>query len=774
MKHAKNILRELILFSAALLLAAFLPPPGQLTALAATATETRTEYHVSEFGAYPNDDEDDSANIQQALNMAIGRDETITVLLDSGTYRINANLRLYSNTHMILKKDTLMSCVKLDGVMASEAHLHENGKLCSESEKMCKHGGHTRFDNITIEGGIWDQNKPDGSGDCKIFSFCHGRGVTLRNMTCLHCTNHFINMSATSDSLVENVTFKDAVCYTGDSNSFWMDEIPTKSGEDRVWREKTYIRYACIEALHLDYATKEAEMGLFPQDGTPCERITVRNCTFDNVFAGVGTHHTVTGQRGNNIVVEGCKFDLQDLSVLKSSKKDNMKLGDIAQACVNFYSFDDSVVRDCEVYDFSDAPNTRTPKFLRLRDSNAETCDNEIYGTFRGVDVSYSTVEMNGDLIDSTDAVKTEYGVMVKEKSEGTLNDVTIRNTSNNSVYSQGGCPLTCSGCTFENAGKYGICLSDGTGTFTNNNVINSANNGIMILRAKATVSDNTVTNAGGHGIMLNDSQTGCEVTGNTAKNCEKAGIAVYGTSSARILNNTISDAGFNAIWCSPSDTASCRNITITGNTANTRSDKRYDISLSEGVTGCTVVDNNLGDRLVYTANRSSNTVERNLIPMEKATFKLTYTTHAYTGKALRPVVTGMIGTRELKAKFGDFKVTYKNNLHVGKATVTITSGNVLYGKKVLSFKITKGRNYFSGKAVTLKTSAKKRTVKFGAKLHFPATVTYSSTKSKIKVNKNGVITIPAKFKGSFYIIATSAATKDFTAATKKLYYKVG
>ena len=89
----------------------------------------------------------------------------ITIRFARGTYRIDKNLRVYSNTHLILEKDTLMSSEKLDGVMASEGHLAEDGKQCSEKEGICTHGGHTRFDNIVIEGGIWDQNKPDGSGD---------------------------------------------------------------------------------------------------------------------------------------------------------------------------------------------------------------------------------------------------------------------------------------------------------------------------------------------------------------------------------------------------------------------------------------------------------------------------------------------------------------------------------------------------------------------------------------------------------------------------------
>ena len=294
-----------------------------------------------------------------------------------------------------------------------------------------------------------------------------------------------------------------------------------------------------------------------------------------------------------------------------------------------------------------------------------------------------------------------------------------------------------------------------------------------MILRSTAALSGNTVTNAGAHGIQLHECGKNCVIKGNTIKNSGKAGIAVYATSSAKVQNNTVTDAAYNAIWCSPNDKAGCTNVTITGNTAKTKGSSRFDISLSAGVSKCTVTDNKIYERGIYAADKTSNVLARNARPISGAVFTLSYTAHAYTGKALKPAVTATLGGKPITSKNGDFKVAYSANLHVGTAKVTITGGNAVHGKKVLSFRITKAKNTLAAKNVLLKASAKKRTVACAVKARFPAALSYASSNSKIKVSSKGTLTIPAKFKGSFAITVKSKGTSDFSAASKKITCKV-
>jgi len=72
-----------------------------------------------------------------------------------------------------------------------------------------------------------------------------------------------------------------------------------------------------------------------------------------------------------------------------------------------------------------------------------------------------------------------------------------------------------------------------------------------------------------------------------------------------------------------------------------------------------------------------------------KCTIKLSLSSAAYTGKALKPTVTVKNGKTTLKAGT-HYTVTYKNNTKIGKATVTITgiAKNGYSGTKTLTFNI--------------------------------------------------------------------------------------
>ncbi len=74
---------------------------------------------------------------------------------------------------------------------------------------------------------------------------------------------------------------------------------------------------------------------------------------------------------------------------------------------------------------------------------------------------------------------------------------------------------------------------------------------------------------------------------------------------------------------------------------------------------------------------------------ISKCTIKLSKTSAAYTGKALKPSVTVKNGKTTLKAGT-HYTVTYKNNTKIGKATVTITgiAKNGYSGTKTLTFNI--------------------------------------------------------------------------------------
>ena len=71
-------------------------------------------------------------------------------------------------------------------------------------------------------------------------------------------------------------------------------------------------------------------------------------------------------------------------------------------------------------------------------------------------------------------------------------------------------------------------------------------------------------------------------------------------------------------------DKAGCTNVTITGNTAKTKGSSRFDISLSAGVSKCTVMDNKIYERGIYAADKTSNVLARNARPISAASKKIT------------------------------------------------------------------------------------------------------------------------------------------------------
>jgi hypothetical protein len=73
--------------------------------------------------------------------------------------------------------------------------------------------------------------------------------------------------------------------------------------------------------------------------------------------------------------------------------------------------------------------------------------------------------------------------------------------------------------------------------------------------------------------------------------------------------------------------------------------------------------------------------------PLSKATVKFAKSSYAYTGKALSPKPTVVLGGKTL-VKGTDYTVTYKANTNVGTATVTITGAGTYVGTKKATFKV--------------------------------------------------------------------------------------
>ena len=111
-----------------------------------------------------------------------------------------------------------------------------------------------------------------------------------------------------------------------------------------------------------------------------------------------------------------------------------------------------------------------------------------------------------------------------------------------------------------------------------------------------------------------------------------------------------------------------------------------------------------------------------------------------------------------------------------GTATITAaTSGGKNYGKAAASciICVKKAVNTIKANDITKVYSTKAQTIAIGAQVAEGAEIRYLSSNKKIKVSKNGKVTIPKKFIGTVTITISAGETKNYTAVSKKVTISV-
>ena len=506
----------------------------QSTMLASASTN---EYNVVNYGAKGNDKNDDTAAIQQALsiNRHVNVNDTskaIVVYIPAGTYYINTHLSIFSNTTLRLHKDA-----KIVRTNPNAQMLLGRGVNFANSP-----GGYNQIKNITVEGGTWDGNTSAGSDYMGLILLRHGSNITVRNTTLRNCSEHFLNVSASQNVLIEGVTFRDAIKYTGSKKSEFLMGAPEQN------------RYSHIEAIHLDSATKEGEPNMLPLDGTPCKDVTVRNCTFDKVYSGVGNHH-VTSKKTTNILIENNTFK------------------NIFFACVLGFGFENLTVKNNTATDV----NT----FIDAYASTGEISNNKVSGNFKNF-----------------------------------LSGVSPRDSSRIQIYA--GSNFTISGNNVSNGTRSGIEVGTGVGekkgstaTVKNNTISNTGTRGIQIAdNSTVTATDNTITNVGERGIFVFNAKNST-IEKNKVTGSGKGGMFIENSEAIKVINNIFSSSKEFGIA-----TKTSKNITITDNTISGSSAKRG-IQIADNSADVKAINNtitNMSERGIFILNSKNTTIERNRV----------------------------------------------------------------------------------------------------------------------------------------------------------------
>jgi len=186
----------------------------------------------------------------------------LTVNVPSGTYVMKTGLHIYSNTTLNLKADTVL------------VRDFSSGSMIKSGTQNDVNSGYNGYNNIIINGGVWDNSFTQTT--CCI-RFAHCNKVTLKNMTVKNVyDSHHIEIGAASNMTLDNITL------TGYKRS------KNTSGEA-----------VQIDPVHSSQHFKGYQL----LDDTPCKNITVKNCTFTDVFSGVGTRSGVVGSYFDNIKI---------------------------------------------------------------------------------------------------------------------------------------------------------------------------------------------------------------------------------------------------------------------------------------------------------------------------------------------------------------------------------------------------------------------------------------------------------------------------------------
>ena len=270
-----------------------------------------------------NDENVDTAYFQRALDSAwVGNDpdSLYHIVVPAGTYYIDDCLYIYSNTYLELEDGATV--IKTADFTARQPMLCNSGS-----------GGDSEYsanEHICIEGGTWDSNAAVNQGFDGCFYLRHSSDIILKDVTFKNCINHMLNVSGSRNVMIDGCTFTGAVTYEGDSDEFYPDPEDTKISKHRT-----------IEAIHLDFTNTEGEPGAGGAtgaglDGTPVQDITIQNCTFSNVFRGVGTHHTadLTDQTAENYATGYGS----NISILDNT------FTDIATVCCSLCSYSNVVI----------------------------------------------------------------------------------------------------------------------------------------------------------------------------------------------------------------------------------------------------------------------------------------------------------------------------------------------------------------------------------------------------------------------------------------------
>ena len=493
--------------------------------------------NVCDYGVDGTDKADDIDALNKVLEIGRDNDTPITVNIPEGTYYISKRLNIYSNTTLVL--DANAKIVRLDEDQEMLQSCQGKGELL---------GGYDQTSNITIIGGIWDGNITDTTVMCDVLRFNHCNNITLKDCTIKgYCGRHMVVFAGANGVVVDNVTFEDAHLYTGtepDTENYYV-----YNEDGSIDYENSY---RVMEALHIDCITEDgtSEVPALPYDGTLCNNIVVKNCTFNNLISGIG-NHALIDNRGVNFEISNNKFN------------------NIKAICINAYNYN-NVNIDSNIA-------TNVTEFLTLRNSSGvvknnsvEIAADEFIPNRMGMNIYQDNdAEISGNTINNS---KT-YGIRITNGDNIKLTDNNIDNSKTTGLFVNNSTGCVISKNDINNSGNYGVLISSSEAELNNNSINTSVSHAVMLrVGSKVKLNNNIVKLAGENGINVNDSLA--DICENNVENSKLVGIMLY---NCQYTDNIISKVNRNTVNGSENDAIQL---------ANSKADIEYNIISGTGNNG--------------------------------------------------------------------------------------------------------------------------------------------------------------------------------------------
>ena len=545
MQKTRFFYRRLSLLLALLLLAAVAGVP-----FAAYAGESVTVRDGSGQVCYsaPIDPENACPALQSALDtVRSGVYGTCTVTVTPGEYRMTRSAVLASDMTLDLTGVTLLNANAGKGNIFISPNRDRTGT---------DYAGYTSLQNFTLWGGTLDYAPGNGNGSC-LMRLAHCKNVTVDGTAFLNnVDSHHVELAAGY-----NVRFVNCL-FSGQTNK-------TESS---------------AEALQIDILEENRHFANFPAyDGTMNQKITVEDCTFQDLICGVGTRNAFAGLYQKGITIRNNTFRrLQGTAIVCTNYVDTVIEKNTITDCgrgVAYYMCKNGGVTDV----FTDGSG----KVLGKRNTD---CGSRITGNTISVCQTAEIDKPRGMFL---------YGGKATGKMPGGNYAVYNLTVSGNTITTTGGgitgtdlqnCTLT-GNCITHTGGAtettIGILLHGSSGNLIEKNTCSGLHNGLKCMDASHSneLQGNTVTDSRSSAVCIVDSN-GVEVTENTIRTGVTNGIFVQRSKKAKLNRNTVQSMKLNGICLTEKSTASTNANRISGCGG-------YGISAQSGTALTTV-----GDRL--------------------------------------------------------------------------------------------------------------------------------------------------------------------------------